>query len=176
MTENAAATSLFKKMSALRATLNDEEQALLDSLLVGEHAVTAHKMNVAGATQKASAADAEDALAHGFRALGAEKKNLASNMEDAANRAALVGAAKNTAADAEDALAHGLAYGNEKNLATNLDNASSNRVLRAVAAKNTSLDAEDAVAHRLSLNADEKANTFKITVAFNNEDETYRFF
>lgn len=31
---------LFKKLSALRATLSDEEQWLLDSLLLGEHKVS----------------------------------------------------------------------------------------------------------------------------------------
>ena len=47
-TQKQAATRLFKKLSALRATLSNEERAILDSLIVTED-VKAHKM-----TQKIS--------------------------------------------------------------------------------------------------------------------------
>jgi hypothetical protein len=39
--------SLFKKLSALRATLTDEEQILLDSLVVGHYQFAAHR-SIAG--------------------------------------------------------------------------------------------------------------------------------
>lgn len=42
--ENQAAKRLFKKLSALRATLSNEERAILDQL-VGADEVQAHKMN-----------------------------------------------------------------------------------------------------------------------------------
>ena len=42
-TEKQASKRLFKKLSALRATLSNEERAILDNLIVVEE-VTAHKM------------------------------------------------------------------------------------------------------------------------------------
>lgn len=42
MDEKAVAKGLFKKLSALRATLSDDEQALLDKMLEGEYDVEAH--------------------------------------------------------------------------------------------------------------------------------------
>ena len=42
--ENQAAKRLFKKLSALRATLSNDERAILDKL-VGADEVQAHKMN-----------------------------------------------------------------------------------------------------------------------------------
>ena len=49
-TQKQASTRLFKKLSALRATLSNEEREILDSLIVVEEdpadkEVTAHKMN-----------------------------------------------------------------------------------------------------------------------------------
>ena len=41
-TEKQASKRLFKKLSALRATLSNEERAILDNLIVNE--VAAHKM------------------------------------------------------------------------------------------------------------------------------------
>ena len=136
MDQKQASKLLFKKLSALRATLSDEEQLLLDSLLVGEFAVTAHGLvaaNTAASTSKL-AAGAEDAVAH--------KMNVASSLGK-------------VAADAEDAVAH------KMNVASSADR---------IAA-----DIEDAVAHSALLNEnDEKLAAFKIAVAYNNEDETYR--
>ena len=42
-TQKRASTRLFKKLSALRATLSNEERAILDNLIVVEE-VSAHKM------------------------------------------------------------------------------------------------------------------------------------
>ena len=50
-TQKQASTRLFKKLSALRATLSNEERAILDNLIVVDE-VTAHKMNLK-ATDKA---------------------------------------------------------------------------------------------------------------------------
>jgi hypothetical protein len=59
-TQNQASARLFKKLSALRATLPNEERAILDKLIVVNE-VSAHKMNskaagksVGKATNKAS--------------------------------------------------------------------------------------------------------------------------
>src|SRR5688500_7926331 len=55
-TEKQASKRLFKKLSALRATLSNEERAILDNLIVVEE-VTAHKMTgkaVGKATNKAT--------------------------------------------------------------------------------------------------------------------------
>src|SRR6266498_1663233 len=49
--QSKASNRLFKKLSALRATLPNEERAILDNLIVDE--VAAHKMNVGKATGKA---------------------------------------------------------------------------------------------------------------------------
>ena len=43
MDEKVVAKGLFKKLSALRATLSDEEQALLDRMVEGEYEVEAHR-------------------------------------------------------------------------------------------------------------------------------------
>lgn len=45
MKENQITRTLLKKLSALRATLSDEEQYLLDSLLVGSYGPTKAEMN-----------------------------------------------------------------------------------------------------------------------------------
>jgi len=63
MDEKQTAKVLFKKLSALRATLSDDEQTLLDALVQGEYEVSAH-----GMTAKAAAGrvyqDADEAAAH----------------------------------------------------------------------------------------------------------------
>lgn len=64
-TQRRAYTRLFKKLSALRATLSNEERRILDGLLVNEE-VTAHRMK-SGAVSKAmqrSRASQVEALAH----------------------------------------------------------------------------------------------------------------
>ena len=43
MDEKVIAKALFKKLSALRATLSDDEQALLDRMVEGEFDVEAHR-------------------------------------------------------------------------------------------------------------------------------------
>ena len=70
-TQKQASTRLFKKLSALRATLSNEERAILDSLIVVEEdtadkEVTAHKMNSKAfgkATGKATG-KANEVIAH----------------------------------------------------------------------------------------------------------------
>ena len=49
-TQSQAYTRLFKKLSALRATLPNEERAILDRLIVVDE-VTAHKMNTKANTK-----------------------------------------------------------------------------------------------------------------------------
>ena len=41
--QTQTAKTLYKKLSALRATLSDEEQALLDNMITGEFDVQGHK-------------------------------------------------------------------------------------------------------------------------------------
>jgi hypothetical protein len=48
-TEKQASKRLFKKLSALRATLSNEERAILDNLIVNE--VEAHKINMKASTK-----------------------------------------------------------------------------------------------------------------------------
>ena len=48
-TEKQASKRLFKKLSALRATLSNEERAILDNLIVNE--VEAHKINTKASTK-----------------------------------------------------------------------------------------------------------------------------
>ena len=70
-TQKQASTRLFKKLSALRATLSNEEREILDSLIVVEEdtadqEVTAHKMNTKAlgkATGKATS-KANEVIAH----------------------------------------------------------------------------------------------------------------
>lgn len=45
MGEKSVYKSLFKKLSALRATLTDEEQTLLDRMVTGEHRDPTQEMN-----------------------------------------------------------------------------------------------------------------------------------
>ena len=64
-TRNQASTRLFKKLSALRATLSNEERKILDDL-IGVEEVAAHKMNskaTGKATSKANT-KATEVVAH----------------------------------------------------------------------------------------------------------------
>ncbi len=70
MDEKQTAKVLFKKLSALRATLSDEEQALLDALVQGEYEVSAHGMTAKAATGRVFQ-DADEAAAHGMTAKAA---------------------------------------------------------------------------------------------------------
>jgi hypothetical protein len=64
MNETAATKQVLKKLSALRATLTDEEQAVLDSMIIsGEDDVAAHSMRVTERVYK----DEDDANAHAMR-------------------------------------------------------------------------------------------------------------
>ena len=58
--EKQAAKRLFKKLSALRATLSNEERAILDNL-VGVDEVQAHKMNTKIASKAAEKANTKAA-------------------------------------------------------------------------------------------------------------------
>jgi hypothetical protein len=49
-TQSQAAKRLFKKLSALRATLPNEERAILDRLIVFDDEVSAHKMTAGKVT------------------------------------------------------------------------------------------------------------------------------
>ncbi|MGZ9223961.1 MAG: hypothetical protein ACXW4M_00245 [Anaerolineales bacterium] len=64
-TEKQASKRLFKKLSALRATLSNEERAILDNLIVVEE-VTAHKMlnKTAAKTVAKTASKAAEVAAH----------------------------------------------------------------------------------------------------------------
>lgn len=64
MDEKAVATGLFKKLSALRATLSDEEQALLDRMVEGEFDVEAHLRVQPAADDRRPNPDADEAAAH----------------------------------------------------------------------------------------------------------------
>lgn len=44
MDEKAVSKALFKKISALRVTLTDEEQEMLDQIVSGDYEVNAHRM------------------------------------------------------------------------------------------------------------------------------------
>src|SRR6187401_2023881 len=57
-TQSQASKRLFKKLSALRATLSNEERDILDSLIVVEE-VSAHKMTSKAVGQAASKASAK---------------------------------------------------------------------------------------------------------------------
>jgi len=75
-TQRQAYTRLFKKLSALRATLPNDERAVLDSLIVFDE-VSAHKMNTK-AVNKAS--KASEVAAHKMNTKAAGKAvNKASN-------------------------------------------------------------------------------------------------
>lgn len=54
MRENQVTKTLFKKLSALRATLSDEEQYLLDSLLVGSYRLPKNYLNGSKTTDDSS--------------------------------------------------------------------------------------------------------------------------
>ena len=66
MDKQLVSRNLFKKLSALRATLTDEEQQLLDSMLVGQHEISAHSMSMAKTTAKTT--DVDEVAAHGMTA------------------------------------------------------------------------------------------------------------
>ena len=70
MDEKQVAKALFKKLSALRATLSDDEQALLDTVVQGEYEVSAHGMTAKAATGRVYQ-DADEAAAHGMTAKAA---------------------------------------------------------------------------------------------------------
>lgn len=102
MDQKQASKLLFKKLSALRATLSDEEQLLLDSLLVGEFAVTAHGLVAAGNLTL----DAEGATTRKTNVASSLGK-LASNAEDTvAHKLNVASSLNKLTTDIEDATAH----------------------------------------------------------------------
>jgi hypothetical protein len=114
MDEKQVERSLFKKLSALRATLTDEEQMLLDELLTGEHEVTAHGLTAAQAAAKATAKamDEDEAVAHGLTAAQSAAKAAAKAMDEDEAVAHGLTAAQSAAAtakamDEDEAVAHG---------------------------------------------------------------------
>lgn len=52
MDEKSVSKSLFKKLSALRATLTDEEQVMLDQMVSGDYEVRAHVTSRVTVTSK----------------------------------------------------------------------------------------------------------------------------
>lgn len=62
-TQKQASTRLFKKLSALRATLSNEERDILDSLIVVDDEVTAHQMKKGAVSKALSAKTARGAVA-----------------------------------------------------------------------------------------------------------------
>ncbi len=60
MDEKVIAKALFKKLSALRATLSDEEQALLDRMVEGEFDVEAHLRVQPAADERRPIPDADE--------------------------------------------------------------------------------------------------------------------
>ena len=65
MTDKQTQTSktLYKKLSALRATLSDEEQALLDNMITGEFDVEGHRF-MKPSVGKPTVGDADETEAH----------------------------------------------------------------------------------------------------------------
>ncbi|MFO7661327.1 MAG: hypothetical protein R6X18_01915 [Chloroflexota bacterium] len=116
MDQKQVEKNLFKKMSALRATLTDEEQTLLDALLIGEHEVSAHGLTAAQTAAKATAkaTDEDESLAHGLTAAQTAAKATAKATDEDESLAhgltAAQTAAKATAkaTDEDEALAHNL--------------------------------------------------------------------
>ncbi len=116
MDKQVVSRNLFKKLSALRATLTDEEQELLDSLLLGEYEISAHGMTAAKTTAKISPryADVEEVAAHGMTAAKTTAKTTvkATDVDEVAAHA--LTAAKTTAkttvkaADVDEVAAHGM--------------------------------------------------------------------
>ncbi|HEX9838578.1 MAG TPA: hypothetical protein VGA72_04495 [Anaerolineales bacterium] len=72
-TEKQASKRLFKKLSALRATLSNEERKILDELIVTE--VAAHRMNVKAADRAISRAStkASEVAAHKMTTKAADR-------------------------------------------------------------------------------------------------------
>ncbi|HEX9839949.1 MAG TPA: hypothetical protein VGA72_11405 [Anaerolineales bacterium] len=72
-TEKQASKRLFKKLSALRATLSNEERKLLDELIVTE--VAAHKMNTKATDRAISKAStkASEVAAHKMNMKAADR-------------------------------------------------------------------------------------------------------
>jgi hypothetical protein len=72
-TQKQASKRLFKKLSALRATLSNEERKILDELIVTE--VAAHRMNVKAADRATSRAStkASEVAAHKMNMKAADR-------------------------------------------------------------------------------------------------------
>src|SRR5688500_18092006 len=76
-TQKQVSIRVFKKLSALRATLSNEERDILDNL-IGVEEVAAHKIAVGKAVQKNVAKNTEVA-AHKIAVGKAVQKNVAKN-------------------------------------------------------------------------------------------------
>ena len=63
---------LLKKLSAMRATLQNDEREILDAIVTGE--VTAHKLSADRAVRKASAEQVAEVAAHKLSADRAVRK------------------------------------------------------------------------------------------------------
>lgn len=78
MDEKAVSKALFKKISALRVTLSDEEQMMLDQMVTGDYEVRAHSAITEAARSGQTAAvagrtivyriatDADEVVAHRY--------------------------------------------------------------------------------------------------------------
>jgi hypothetical protein len=102
---------LLKKLSAVRVTLNDDERALLDQIVlnasISASDVSAHAMTSGPASGKTFAAD--DVAAHGMKAGPASGKTLAA--DDVAAHAMTSGPASGKTFAADDVAAHAMTSG-----------------------------------------------------------------
>ncbi|MFN2138787.1 MAG: hypothetical protein ACK2UK_22715, partial [Candidatus Promineifilaceae bacterium] len=67
MSQKNAAIAVAKKLSALRATLEDDEQLVLDAMIEGDYSVSAHAMSAAAHTPAVTAGE-DEAHAHAMSA------------------------------------------------------------------------------------------------------------
>jgi hypothetical protein len=150
MDEKQVAKSVVKKLSALRATLSDEEQAALDRMVEGDYAVAHLRVQTAaddrvfaGADERVFA-DADEAVAH-LRIKAADDRVFA-------------GADERVFADADEAVAH-------------LRIKAADERVFAGADERVFAEADEAVAHlRVQPAADAKV---AYRVIYNPDDETY---
>jgi hypothetical protein len=67
MNQKNAAITVAKKLSALRATLEDDEQLILDAMIEGDYSVAAHAMSAEAVTPAVTAGE-DEVVAHAMSA------------------------------------------------------------------------------------------------------------
>jgi hypothetical protein len=104
MDQSQAAKSVAKKLSALRATLDDEEQRYLDGIVEGSYSVSAHAMDAA--RTRARTRDEDEAEAH---AMDAARTRARTRDEDEAEAHAMDAArTRARTRDEDEAEAHAM--------------------------------------------------------------------